>query len=72
MRQKFALAQAYRLRRHFDELVVFDIGDGLFERQRHDRRELQRFVFCVRANVGELLCLQRIDVEIVVARMLAR
>src|SRR5688572_31598856 len=61
MGQKRALAEADRFRRDLDELVVLDIGDGLLERGRNDRRQAHRFVLRMRADIGELLRLQRID-----------
>src|SRR5581483_9580390 len=44
MRQQFALAQADGFGRHLDKLIVFDIGDGLLQRHRHDGREPDRLV----------------------------
>ena len=55
VRRERLLAQADRLRRHFDQLVVLDIGDRLFERHRHDRRQAHRLVLGGGADVGELL-----------------
>src|SRR6056297_1752556 len=65
------LAQPDRLRRDLDQFVVVDVGDRLFERQRYGRGEPHRVVGAARADIGELLALERVHLEIVLARMLA-
>src|SRR5690606_23375080 len=65
------LAQADALRRHLDQLVVADIGDRLFQRHLARRGEADRLVLAGGADVGQLLGLHRVDVEVVVAAVLA-
>jgi serine O-acetyltransferase len=71
MRVEEALAQPDRVRRHLDQLVVVDIGDGLFQRHLHRRRQAHRLVRARGADVGQLLALERVHLEVVVAGMLA-
>lgn len=63
--------QADRLRRHFDEFVVLDVGEGLFQRHPDRRREAHGLILARRANIRELLALEDVDLEIVLARVLA-
>ena len=62
-----ALAQADRFRRHLDQLVIGDIGDRLLEVIRIGG--VSRTASSLRggADIGELLALDRVDVEIVAA-----
>src|SRR6185437_377201 len=65
------LAQADRFRRHLDELVVLDIGERLFQRHLDRWRQAHRLILRRGADVGELLALEHVDLEIVVAGVLA-
>src|SRR5580698_749110 len=65
------LAQADRLRGHLDQLVVLDIGQRLFQRHLNRRGQAYRLVFRRGADVGQLLALEDIDLEIIVAGVLA-
>src|ERR1700729_3112505 len=58
------LAQPDRLRGHFDQFVVLDIGQRLFQRHPDRRRQAHRFVLRGGTDVGELLALQHVDLEI--------
>src|ERR1700744_2577133 len=60
-------AQPDRLRRDFDELVVVDELDRVFERHLDRRHETHGFIGARGAHVGQLLALDRIHDEIVVA-----
>src|SRR3546814_4664742 len=55
----------------FRSLVVVDIGDRLFERHAARRRQADRVVLARRAEVGELLRLNRVDLEVLGLRILA-
>src|SRR3984957_20127873 len=65
------LAQADRLWRHFDELVVLDVGQRLLKRHLHRWSQTHRLVLGVGSDIGELLALEHVDLEIIVARVLA-
>src|SRR5215472_10257861 len=71
MWNQLTLAEPYRKRRHFDEFVVLDIGNRLLERHWHNRGEPDGLVLRRGTDVRELLCAQRVDVEVVVLRVLA-
>src|SRR5437867_4483601 len=66
-----ALAQAYRFGRHLHQFILLDIGDRPFERERARRRQPDHLVMRMRAKICELLRLQRVDLEIGAARVLA-
>src|SRR5689334_15148855 len=63
------LAQPDGLRRHLDQLVVLDPGQRSLQRHADRRRQLHRLVLAGGADVGELLALQDIDLEVVVTAM---
>src|ERR1700760_2164101 len=65
------LAQADRARRHLDQLVVLDIGESLLQRHLDRRGQPHRLVLRRGADVGELLALEHVDDQVVVARVLA-
>src|SRR5580700_9760645 len=66
-----ALAQTDRFWRHLDKLVVGNIGDRLFKAH-HDRwSQADRLVLRGGADIGELLSLCWVDLEVVVAAMRA-
>src|SRR5882672_5938023 len=65
------LAQPDRLRGHLDQLVVLDIGQRLFQRHLDRRGQAHRLVLRGGADVGELLALEDVDLEVVVAGVLA-
>src|ERR1700727_1355906 len=65
------LAQADRLRGYLDQFVVLDIGQRLFQRHLDRRRQAHRLNLRGGANVGELLALEDVDLEIIVAGVLA-
>ena len=44
MRQQLPLAQTDVQRRHFHQLIVLDIGHGLFQGHRHDGRQTHRLI----------------------------
>src|SRR4029453_12715565 len=71
MRVEEALADADRLRRHFDQLVVLDVGNGLLQRHPARRRQADAFVLARSAEVGELLGLEGIDLKVLRLRILA-
>src|SRR5258706_5053588 len=64
-----ALAEANRLRRDLGELVVADELDRVLERQRDRRGEVDGLVLARGADVGELLGLDRVRHQVVVARV---
>src|SRR3989475_4151335 len=66
-----ALAQAERLRRHLEELVLANPLEALLEVHAAGRGELGGVVRGGRAHVGELLLLGDVDVHVVVAGVLA-
>src|SRR5918996_4899886 len=66
-----ALAEAERLGRDFEELVLADPLQALLEVHDARRRQLDALVRRRRAHVGELLLLGDVHVEVVVARVLA-
>jgi hypothetical protein len=66
-----ALAQAERLRRDLEQLVLADPLQALLEVHGARRRELDAVVRRGGAHVGELLFLGDVDVEVVVAAILA-
>src|ERR1022692_7591 len=61
------LAQADRLRRHLDQFVVLDIGQGLFQRHADRRGGTDRVVPRGGADIGELLAPEHVDDQVVVA-----
>ena len=65
-----SLAQAHRLGRHFHALIIFDIGERLFQRHANRRRQAHRFVLALGTDVSELLALEHVNFKIIVARML--
>src|SRR3546814_7971212 len=65
VRIEVKLAQADGLGRHLHQLVIVDIGDRLLKRQPLGWGEAQRIVLAAGTEVGELLGLERIDLEIV-------
>src|SRR3546814_2648255 len=71
MRVEQALAQAHRLRRHLDQLVVGDVGERLLQAHHAWRRQAHCLVLAGGAHVGELLGLHRVDFEVVAAAVLA-
>src|SRR5690606_19955739 len=64
VRVEVALAQADALGGHFDQLVVLDVSDRLLQRHLARRGQANAFILAAGAEVGELLGLQRIDLEI--------
>src|SRR4051794_30038702 len=72
MRLEESLADADRLGRHLDQLVVLDIGDRLLEAHAPGRGEADAFVLgAAGAEVGELLGLQGVDLEVLGLGVLA-
>ncbi|CCV04643.1 hypothetical protein MESS2_1340046 [Mesorhizobium metallidurans STM 2683] len=69
VRVEIELAQPDGLRRHFDQFVVLDPGQRPLQRHADRRRQLDRFVLAGGTDVGQLLALQHIHFEIVVAAM---
>src|SRR5690606_11300780 len=69
VRIEIELAQPDRLRRHLDQFVVLYPGERALQRHADRRGELDRLVLAGGADVGQLLALQHIDLEIVVAGM---
>src|SRR5207245_4730804 len=65
------LADADRLRRYFDELVLVDPLEALLERHDTRRRELHRDVGGRRAHVGEVLFAADLHDHVDIARVLA-
>ena len=64
-------AHAEALGSHFDELVIGDELDGLLEGEDLEGDEAESVVRTGSAHVGELLFANGVDVEVVVARVLA-
>src|SRR3954452_6592184 len=64
-------AQANRFGRDLDQLIVLDIGQRLFQRHPDRRRQAHRLVLGGGADIGELLALEDVDLEVVVAGVLA-
>src|SRR3954449_7005705 len=66
------LSYPYRLRRDLDQLVVLDVGDRLFQAHSARRGQADAFVLRARgAEVGELLGLEGIDLEVLGLGVLA-
>src|SRR5579883_1787320 len=66
-----ALPEPHRFRRHLHELVVGDVGNRLLEGHLDGRRQAHGLVLGGGANIGELLPLDRVHLEVVVAGVLA-
>src|SRR6187402_928107 len=71
VRIEIALAQPDALRGHLDQLVVLDVGDRLLERHPPRRGQADRVVLAGRAEVGQLLGLERVDLEVLRLGVLA-
>ena len=71
MRIEPALAQTDGLRRNLHELLIRDVAHGALERHAQRRRENERIVLAGRTHVRELLALDDVDDEIVLATVLA-
>src|SRR5204863_199999 len=68
-RLEHALAQADRLRRQLDQLILVDELDRGFQRERDRRGQEELLVGRRRPNVRQLLGLRRVHDQIVVARV---
>src|SRR5712691_2227612 len=68
---ELALAQAERLGRHLEQLVLADPLEALLEAHAAGRGQLDGLVRGGRAHVGELLLLGDVDVDVGLARVLA-
>src|SRR5665809_49221 len=68
---EMALAKPDRLGRDLDQLVVLDISERALERHAERRGEAHRLVLGSGADIGELLALEHIDLEVVVTGVLA-
>jgi hypothetical protein len=64
MRIEIPLPQPNALRRHLDQLIVLDVGDRLLGRHPPRRGQADRVVLAGRAEVGQLLGLERVDLEV--------
>ena len=71
MRVEIALADADRKRCDFDEFVVIDVRDCLFQPKTGRRRQHNSVVFAGCPNVCQFLALQRVDLQIIVSAMFA-
>ncbi|CDX42319.1 conserved hypothetical protein [Mesorhizobium sp. ORS 3359] len=69
VRVEIELAQPNGLRRHLDQLVVLNPGQRPLQRHADRRGQLHRLVLAGGADVGELLALEHVHFEVVVARM---
>src|SRR5687768_12302039 len=65
------LPEPDRLRRHFDQLILLDIGEGRLEREPPRRGEKLVLLLARGADIGELLALEHVDLEVVAAAVLA-
>src|SRR6266487_5514253 len=65
------LAQPDRFRRDLDQFVVGDIGERLLQRHLDRRDQPHRLVLRMGADIGELLALEHVNLEVVALRMLA-
>src|SRR6516164_2269012 len=65
------LAQPDRGRGDLDQLVVGDIGERLLQRHLDRRDQPHGLVLGMGADIGELLALEHVDLEVVAARVLA-
>src|SRR6516162_2184745 len=65
------LAQPDRGRGDLDQLVVGDIGERLLQRHLDRRDQPYGLVLGMGADIGELLALEHVDLEVVTAVMLA-
>src|SRR3990167_8825851 len=70
-RVQHLLPQADVLRRHLDQLVFLDVGDGLFQGRAARRGQADGFVLAAGADVGQLLGLHRVYVQVVGPGVLA-
>jgi hypothetical protein len=71
VRGQLALAQADRARRDLDQLVVRDVGQRLLQGLADRRRQEDRIVLAGGADVGQLLGLERVHVQVVRPAILA-
>src|SRR5262249_41366342 len=67
MRVEIELTEPDRFRRHLDKLVILDPRQSTLQRHADRRGELDGLVFSGGTDVGELLALQHIHFEVVVA-----
>src|SRR6266481_2710855 len=61
--EQIPLANADRLRRDFDQLVVGDEFHGVFKRELDRWRQRDGFVLAGSTDIGQLLALDRVDDE---------
>src|SRR5580658_7664628 len=71
VRVEEALAQPNRRGRHLDQFVVLDICYGLLQAHAAGRCQQHRVVLAGGADVGEFLLLDRIDLKVAAAAVLA-
>src|SRR4029079_12763280 len=71
VRVEVPLAESDRLGGDLDQLIVLDVSERPLEHHADRRRQADRLVLGCGAHIGKLLALQHIDLEIVVARVLA-
>ena len=72
IRIKVALAQPNGARRHLNQLIIFNIRNGLFQAHFTRRDQQQRLILAGGADIGQLLFLDRVHFQIIVARMLTQ
>ena len=68
---KEAFAQPDRVGRDLDPFIIVDIGDGLFQRERHRRCQAHGLVGSGCAHVRQFLALERIHFQVVLTAVFA-
>mmetsp|Transcript_23399 Transcript_23399/g.40937 ORF Transcript_23399/g.40937 Transcript_23399/m.40937 type:complete len:213 (-) Transcript_23399:2221-2859(-) len=71
MRIQIPFAEPDRIGRDFNQFVVVDIGDCLFQRHGDRRGQSHGFVCAGCAHVGQLFALQRVHFQVVVTAVFA-
>jgi hypothetical protein len=69
MRIKVALAQPNGAWRHLNQFIILDVCNRLFQAHFARRDQQQRLILAGGADIGQLLFLDRVHFQIIVARM---
>src|SRR6185503_19459980 len=70
IRIQFPFAEADRLWGHFHQLIIANIGDGLFQSHADRRGQPYRLVLAGGADVGQLLALDHVHFQVVLTAVL--
>ena len=69
MRIQIPFAQADGLGCHLDQLIIINIGNGLFQRHLNRRGQPDRIIGSRRADIGELFALKRVYLKVIISAM---